>query len=224
MRSYSLTTDLSVVVRPGGVHLQVQLVPAHGVHRIVVQLREITHVQQGGNLHLIDDLGEHARQGSGDELQLRPVVTARREAVRCGRQPQHLAAQHGEELPVHPLLGVDQVALVDDDVPEVQEQLRMVTDAADGGERNPRNVLPPERGGVDGAVQHTVGAQLQVVLLQNLLRGLEHQRMPLQPAGDVGNHEALSRPGGQHHDGVPLHLLVAEEADGGVAGLLLVVT
>ena len=173
---------------------------------------------------MVDDLGEHARTGPGDELQLRSVVAARRQAVWRGRQPQHLAVQHREKILVHAFFWVDKVAFVDDDVAEVLEEFGMVADAADGGEGDARYFFPAEGSGVDGAIQYAVRTEFQVVLLEYLLAWLKHQRMPFEAAGNVGYHQTFSGTGGQHHDGVALLLFVVEEADGGIAGLLLVVT
>ena len=73
------------------------------------------------------------------------------------------------------------MALVDDDLLEVREELGVIDCAAYGGEGDTVDLLLPHRGGIDSAVDDSVGAEFAVVLLEYLLAGLEYECMSGQP-------------------------------------------
>ena len=209
------------IVGPG--RIPVQPVQIDQRDAVVVQLGQIPLPEQIADLHEEQQAREDARAGIRDKAQDR-AVSRRIQAVRRSRQADDLTPDRLEEVAVHSLLRIDQMALVHDHIPEVRELLDVVLHAADCGKGDTGDSLAIAGGRVDRAFEDVVCAELRVVLLQYLLARLEHQHRSAEPSGDVGNDQTLAAARRKNHNTVGRSGAILEIPHRYVGGLLLIWT
>jgi len=109
---------------------------------------------------------------------------------------------------------IEQVALINYNVPKVVEGLHPVHYRPNGGEGDVSNLLLSSARTEDGR-QVSEGPHLMVILHEDLLRWLKHQHRPIKLVGHPGYHDALAAAGGQNLKSIPFAVehMVNAEAD-----------